>query len=58
LSLLLVTEQKFTDLQNTFSIIKLICENSQGSVEVSKVGFVYKIREAINHIFRVGTGLE
>jgi glutamyl-tRNA reductase len=28
-----LTEQKFTDLQNTFSLIKLICENSQGSVE-------------------------
>jgi glutamyl-tRNA reductase len=24
----------------------------------SKVGFVYKNQEAINHIFRVGTGLD
>ena len=40
-------------------MIKLICENSQGTVEsFQKVGFVYKNQEAINHLFRVGTGLD
>ena len=42
-----------------FQLIKLICENSNGSVEeFQKVGFVYKNQEAISHMFRVGTGLD
>lgn len=42
-----------------FQLIKLICENSNGSVEeFQKVGFVYKSQEAIDHMFRVGTGLD
>jgi len=45
--------------EHPFQLIKLICENSQGSVEsFQKVGFVYKNKEAISHIFRVGTGLD
>ncbi len=45
--------------EHPFQLIKLICENSQGSVEAfQKVGFVYKNQEAINHLFRVGTGLD
>ncbi|MEZ7514882.1 glutamyl-tRNA reductase [Flavobacterium frigidarium] len=45
--------------EHPFQLIKLICENSNGSVEeFQKVGFVYKNQEAINHIFRVGTGLD
>lgn len=45
--------------EHPFQLIKLICENSQGSVEAfQKVGFVYKNQEAISHIFRVGTGLD
>ncbi|WP_418264404.1 glutamyl-tRNA reductase [Flavobacterium faecale] len=45
--------------EHPFQLIKLICENSQGSVEeFQRVGFVYKNQEAINHIFRVGTGLD
>jgi glutamyl-tRNA reductase len=45
--------------EHPFQLIKLICENSQGSVEAfQKVGFVYKNQEAINHMFRVGTGLD
>ena len=45
--------------EHPFQLIKLICENSQGSVEnFQKVGFVYKNQEAINHMFRVGTGLD
>ena len=45
--------------EHPFQLIKLICENSNGSIEAfQKVGFVYKNQEAINHLFRVGTGLD
>ncbi|MDP5198327.1 glutamyl-tRNA reductase [Flavobacterium sp. DG2-3] len=45
--------------EHPFQLIKLICDNSNGSVDAfQKVGFVYKNQEAINHIFRVGTGLD
>ncbi len=45
--------------EHPFQLIKLICENSQGSVETfQKVGFVYKNQEAVSHLFRVGTGLD
>jgi glutamyl-tRNA reductase len=45
--------------QHPFQLIKLLCENSQGTVEdFQKVAFVYKNHEAISHMFRVGTGLD
>jgi len=45
--------------EHPFQLIKLICENSNGTVEAfQKVGFVYKNQEAVNHLFRVGTGLD
>ncbi|AYN05711.1 MULTISPECIES: glutamyl-tRNA reductase [unclassified Flavobacterium] len=45
--------------EHPFQLIKLICENSNGSIEeFQKVGFVYKNHEAINHLFKVGTGLD
>ncbi|MBL0736294.1 glutamyl-tRNA reductase [Flavobacterium sp. GN10] len=45
--------------EHPFQLIKLICDNSNGSVDAfQKVGFVYKNQEAINHMFRVGTGLD
>jgi glutamyl-tRNA reductase len=45
--------------QHPFQLIKLLCENSQGTVEdFQKVAYVYKGKEAISHIFRVGTGLD
>ena len=45
--------------QHPFQLIKLLCENSQGTVEdFQKVAFVYKNNEAITHMFRVGTGLD
>lgn len=45
--------------EHPFQLIKLLCNNSQGTVEeFQNVGFVYKNQEAINHIFRVGTGLD
>jgi len=45
--------------EHPFQLIKLICENSQGSVEAfQKYGFVYKNKDAVGHLFRVGTGLD
>ena len=45
--------------QHPFQLIKLLCENSQGTVEeVQKVAHVYKNQEAISHLFKVGTGLD
>lgn len=45
--------------QHPFQLIKLLCDNSKGSVEeFQEVGYVYKNYEAIDHLFRVGTGLD
>ena len=42
-----------------YQLIKLLCENSKGSVEeFQEVAYIYKNQEAINHMFRVGTGLD
>jgi glutamyl-tRNA reductase len=42
-----------------YQLIKLLCANSQGSVEeFQEVAYIYKNQEAINHMFRVGTGLD
>ncbi|WP_395045503.1 glutamyl-tRNA reductase [Flavobacterium sp.] len=42
-----------------YQLIKLLCENSNGSVEeFQDVAYIYKNQEAINHMFRVGTGLD
>lgn len=45
--------------QHPFQLIKLMCENSKGTVEeFQKFAYVYKNQEAISHMFRVGTGLD
>ena len=45
--------------EHPFQLIKLICENSLGTVpDFQEVGFVYKNQEAISHMFRVATGLD
>lgn len=45
--------------QHPFQLIKLLCDNSNGTVEdFQKVAYVYKNKEAITHLFRVGTGLD
>lgn len=45
--------------QHPYQLIKLLCENSNGSVEeFQEVAYIYKNQEAINHMFRVGTGLD
>ncbi len=45
--------------QHPFQLIKLLCEATSGSMETfEKVAYVYKNYEAIDHLFRVGTGLD
>ncbi|WP_338409528.1 glutamyl-tRNA reductase [uncultured Flavobacterium sp.] len=45
--------------EHPFQLIKLLCENSNGTVEdFQKVAYVYKNKDSLNHIFRVGTGLD
>ena len=45
--------------QHPFQLIKLLCEGTPGSMEAfEQVAYVYKNYEAINHLFRVGTGLD
>ncbi|RNL81906.1 glutamyl-tRNA reductase [Sinomicrobium pectinilyticum] len=45
--------------QHPFQLIKLLCDNSSGSVEeFQQVAYVYKGNEAITHMYRVGTGLD
>jgi len=45
--------------QHPFQLIKLLCDNSNGTVdEFQQVASIYKNNEAIEHLFRVGTGLE
>ncbi len=45
--------------EHPFQLIKLLCENSLGSVEeFQKVAHIYKNQEAISHLFKVGTGLD
>ena len=45
--------------QHPFQLIKLLCDNTVGTVEeFQKVAYVYKNREAISHMFKVGSGLD
>lgn len=45
--------------QHPFQLIKLLCDNSRGTVEdFQQVAYVYKNKEAITHLFKVGTGLD
>lgn len=42
-----------------YELIKLLCANTQGSVEeFQQAGYIYKNKDAVNHFFRVGTGLD
>lgn len=42
-----------------FQLIKLLCDHTRGSIEAfEKVAYIYKSKEAITHMFRVGTGLD
>ena len=45
--------------EHPFQLIKLLCEHTHGTVEeFEKVAYVYKNKQAITHMFRVGTGLD
>lgn len=62
-SLLVISTCNRTEIygfaQHPFQLIKLLCDNSLGTVEdFQKVAYVYKNKEALNHVFRVGTGLD
>lgn len=62
-SLLVISTCNRTEIygfaQHPFQLIKLICDNSNGTVdEFQKVGYVVKNNDAIAHVFKVGTGLD
>ncbi|WP_179337595.1 glutamyl-tRNA reductase [Winogradskyella ludwigii] len=45
--------------EHPFQLIQLLCENTKGTVEeFQDVAYVHKNKEAINHMFRVGSGLD
>jgi len=45
--------------QHPFQLIKLLCDNTNGTVEeFQKVAYIYKNKDAISHMFRVGSGLD
>ncbi|WP_034887025.1 glutamyl-tRNA reductase [Gillisia sp. Hel_I_29] len=45
--------------QHPYQLIKLLCEHTHGTVEeFEKVAYVYKNKDAISHMFNVGTGLD
>ncbi|CAI8247421.1 MAG: Glutamyl-tRNA reductase [Formosa sp. Hel1_33_131] len=45
--------------RHPFELIKLLCDNTHGTVEdFQRVAYVYKNSDAIQHMFRVGAGLD
>ena len=45
--------------RHPFELIKLLCDNTQGTVEdFQSVAYVYKNSDAIHHMFKVGAGLD
>jgi len=45
--------------RHPFELIKLLCDNTQGTVEdFQNVAYVYKNSDAIQHMFKVGAGLD
>ncbi len=45
--------------QHPYQLIKLLCDNTNGTVEeFHEVAYIYKNKEAISHMFRVGSGLD
>ncbi|MFY7810551.1 MAG: glutamyl-tRNA reductase [Flavobacterium sp.] len=45
--------------EHPFQFIKLLCEHSKGTLEeFQEVSYVYKNEDAIQHLFKVGTGLD
>ncbi|PQJ19949.1 glutamyl-tRNA reductase [Tenacibaculum sp. SG-28] len=45
--------------EHPFQLIKMLCKYSQGTVEeFAKVSYIHKNQDAIQHLFRMGTGLD
>ena len=45
--------------EHPYQLIHLLCENTKGTVEeFQEVAYVHKNKDAINHMFRVGSGLD
>ena len=45
--------------QHPFQLIQLLCDNTNGTVEeFQDVAYIYKNKDAIAHMFRVGSGLD
>lgn len=62
-SLLVVSTCNRTELygfaEHPYQLIQLLCDNTKGTVEEFKdVAYIYKNKEAINHMFKVGSGLD
>lgn len=45
--------------EHPYQLIKLLCDNTKGTVEeFQEVAYIYKSKEAISHMFNVGSGLD
>ncbi|HLV14500.1 MAG TPA: glutamyl-tRNA reductase [Xanthomarina sp.] len=45
--------------EHPYQLIKLLCENTKGTIEeFQDVAYVYKGKEAVSHMFKVGSGLD
>jgi len=45
--------------EHPFQLIQKLCAHSKATLEdFEKVGYIYKNKEAVNHLFNVGTGLD
>ncbi|TVZ58197.1 glutamyl-tRNA reductase [Flavobacteriaceae bacterium MAR_2010_105] len=45
--------------EHPYQLIQLLCDNTKGTVEeFQDVAYIYKNREAISHMFKVGSGLD
>ncbi|EGD34370.1 glutamyl-tRNA reductase [Capnocytophaga sp. oral taxon 338] len=45
--------------EHPFQLIQKLCTHSKATLEdFEKVGYIYKNKEAVNHLFNVGTGLD
>lgn len=62
-SLIVISTCNRTELygfaEHPYQLIHLLCEHTKGTVEeFQEVAYIYKNREAISHMFRVGSGLD
>ncbi|MCX7551415.1 glutamyl-tRNA reductase [Xanthomarina sp. F2636L] len=45
--------------EHPYQLIKLLCENTKGTVEeFQNVAYIFKGKEAVSHMFKVGSGLD